>query len=364
MAPGPAQLAIRPRGTVKIGIVCPYDLGLPGGVQQLCLELSDRLREGGEEVVVIGPGAPPSGRSGSDSNIVGLGRSVTIPANRSKVPLTLSPRSWARLHAALADADVVHIHEPLVPLAGWAALRSPKPKVVTFHADPPGWVPPLYRSMPLARVFRRTTLTAVSDSARKALPKAWGPVEIIPNAIDVAAYDLPVERLEQRIAFLGRDEPRKGLDIALEAFSLVRRDHPQAELVVMGADRPRSIPGVVFMGRVTDGEKHRTLASSSIYLAPNTGGESFGIVLAEAMAAGCAVIASDLDSFRAVLGETGILFPTGDAQALAESISHLLSDQRDRAALSAAGRAAVGRFDWSNVVGDYRSAYASAVSNR
>lgn len=266
---------------------------------------------------------------------------------------------------ALGEVDIVHIHEPLMPLAGWAALKTDKPTVMTFHADAPGWVRGVYARVPfVSHRMRTSVLTAVSEAAKRVLPSGWGEVRVIPNAIDVAAYDLPVGRVKHRIAFLGRDDPRKGLDIALHAFGLIREQHPRAELMVMGADRSDDLPGVRFLGRVTDGEKHRMLASSAIYVAPNTGGESFGIVLAEAMAAGCAVVASDLDAFRAVAGNHAVLFPAGDVSALAREMARLLEDEKERTRLGEVGRDAVKAYDWSRVLGMYLEAYADAVAIR
>ena len=188
-------------------------------------------------------------------------------------------------------------------------------------------------------------------------------MRIIPNAIDVPAYQVDVERLSNRISFLGRDEPRKGLDIALDAFEMVRADCPDAELVVMGASRPGAPAGVTFKGFVESPEKHQILASSSIFIAPNTGGESFGIVLAEAMAAGCAVVASELSAFQDVVGDDAVLVPVGDSAALGSAIIGLLADPASRDRLGQAGRTRVGRFDWSLVLGQYRQAYADAMTD-
>lgn len=348
---------------MRVGIVCPYDLGEPGGVQQLTIELARHIESRGDSAVLVGVGKyRHHGGPGRDRTTVAIGKGFKVKANESNVPVTLSPMSFARMKAALDSVDVVHLHEPMVPLAGWAALRSKKPMVATFHADPPDWVARTYRGLPLVgKRLRGAVLTAVSATARKSLPESWGEVRIIPNAIDVDAYDLPVGRVPHRIAFLGRDDPRKGLDLALEAFKKLHEDHPQSELVVMSANRDVTLPGVRFMGRVSEGEKRRLLASSAIYVAPNTGGESFGIVLAEAMAAGCAVIASDLPSFQAVAGENAILVPVGDGPALTSAMSFLMENDSERERLSAAGRRAVQRYDWPNVLDQYRQAYEEAI---
>lgn len=348
---------------MKVGVVCPYDLLLPGGVQQLCIELADRLRRGGDDSVVVGPGNPDKE---APQGSIAVGGAVGIRANDSVAPVTITPAAWRRMRRALADVDVVHIHEPLVPLAGWAALSVDKPKVLTFHADAPDWVAAAYRSTPwLSRAVEGSVLTAVSPSAGRSIPARWGNLRIIPNAVDVAAYRVNVERDPLQVAFLGRDEPRKGLDTALEAFSEVRTAHPGASLVVMGANRPGPTPpGVDFRGFVADREKRTLLASSAVFVAPNTGGESFGIVLAEAMAAGCAVVASDLESFRPVVGDDGILVPVGDSGALAEAVGGLLADPQRCRSMGEAARRRVARFDWDQILDEYRSAYQDAMGGR
>lgn len=349
---------------MKIGIVSPYDLSLPGGVQQLTTELASKLREKGEQVVLVSPGnvVYQSG-PGRDGSSVPVGRPTFWRGNDSIVPITLSPLSWRRTRKALAGVDVIHLHEPAVPLAGWFAMTVPKPLVATFHADPPGWVAPAYRWAPFVGArMRKAVVTAVSEPAARALPPGWGAPTIIPNAIDVASYDLPVGRVPGRVAFLGRDEPRKGLDLLLEAWPLIREQHARSELVVIGADRNEPPPGVRFLGRVTDGEKRRMLATSEVFVAPNTGGESFGIVIAEAMAAGCAVVASDLPAFRLVLEDNGLRVPIGDVAALAHAVGDLLGDEVEVARLGHAARLAVQRFDWPNVLDAYQDCYRRAIS--
>ncbi len=350
---------------MRIGIVCPYDLASPGGVQQLTSELAAKLMETGDSPVLIGAGRSSYeyGGPGPDGFVVPAGRPVFLKANDSVVPFTLSPGSWRRVRRALADVDVVHIHEPLVPLVGWAALMTGKPLVATFHADPAAWVHRAYRLVPLlARKFRRAVVTAVSETAARALPATWGEATIIPNAIDVASYRVPVGRIPRRVAFLGRDDPRKGLDVLLQAWPSVVEMHPDAQLVVMGATRPSQTRAVDFVGRVSAGEKRRLLASSSILVAPNLGGESFGIVVAEAMAAGCAVVASELPAFVSVLGDSGRLVPPGDPAGIASAVNDLLSHPETIVSMSQRSGSAVQRFDWPVVLEGYRAAYRRAVA--
>lgn len=349
---------------MRVGLVCPYDMGAPGGVQQLVAELACRLEDEGDDVTVVGAGEVFEGASLGGAAAVAVGASTSVPANMSRAPLTLAPRAWARVRSALDHVDVVHVHEPLVPIVGLAALTADKPRVATFHADPPGWARRLYPRLPLSRLMRRAKTTAVSQVAASAIPAGWGTVEIIPNAINVESFQLPVERTMRRVAFLGRDEPRKGLDVLLEAWPRVSRELADAELIVMGADRGIPPPGVTYLGRVSAHEKRRVLASSAIFVAPNTRGESFGLVIAEAMAAGCAVVASDLEAFQAVMGEAGLPVPVGDPIALAEAIAHLLRDEGELAALGERARREVVRFDWSVVTPAYISAYQEALAVR
>jgi phosphatidylinositol alpha-mannosyltransferase len=344
-------------------MVSPYDLTVPGGVQQIAIELAEELRRHGDEVVLLGAGneSSPGGAGLAETSVL-MGWPLQVRANKSVVPLTMS-LSRRRVRRALAEVDVVHVHEPLVPTLGWLALTVDKPTVATFHADPPRWARRLYAAAPFVdRALRRALLTAVSETAAAAIPTAWGEVRIIPNAIDTASYALHVDKVIRRACFLGRDEPRKGLDVLLRAWPSIRRRVPEAELQVVGATRTDTPPGVEYLGRVSSGEKKRILATSLVYVAPNTGGESFGIVIAEAMAAGCAVVCFDLPAFRAVLGDTGRLVPVGDAGQLADAVGDLLSDPDEALALGRAARERAGLFDWEVVGTAYREAYLEALS--
>lgn len=335
---------------MRVALVCPYDLGAPGGVQQVVTELADRLRAAGDEAIVVGVG----------SGVVGVGRPVTVRANGSAVPLALSPGAVTRVRAALAESDVVHVHEPFVPVVGWAALGVGLPTVATFHASPARWTRGLYRVFaPLGRrALAGAALSAVSPVAAAALPDSWGEVSIIPNGVDTGSYLPGIEPIAGRVAFLGRDDHRKGLDVLLAAWPAVRRTRPDATLVVMGAERAEVLPGVAFMGRVGEGTKRRLLAESAVFVAPHLGGESFGIVLVEAMAARCAVVATDLPAFRHVLGGAGTFVPPGDAEALAGAVVALLDDPAEAARRIAAGSRRATTFEWSEVVAAYRRLYA------
>jgi phosphatidyl-myo-inositol alpha-mannosyltransferase len=340
---------------LRIAVVCPYDLGRPGGVQQLTIELVDRLGRAGHESWLVGPGE----RAGTRS----VGSTVTVRGNDSAVPVALGFGVAGRTRTAVAGADVVHVHEPLIPRVSTSLLRAHRPRVMTFHADPPAWARSAYgvlgRLSP--RLLRGAVVSAVSPVAAAAVPPAWGPVEVVPNALDVDGYAPTVVRRDRQVAYLGRDDPRKGLDVLLQAWPMVRAEVADAELVVMGASRPVGPAGVVFAGRVDEAEKRRVLAASLVYVAPNTGGESFGIVIAEAMAAGAAVVASDLPAFRHVMGETGVTVPVNDAGALAASVVGLLTDPESARRLGERGRQRVRLFDWPNVIDRYEELYRRAL---
>lgn len=350
---------------MKVGLVCPYDLARPGGVQQQVIDMARLLAAQGDTVTIIGPGADAV-RDPAVS-LVTVGRVRTIRANRSVVPLALGFDVARQIREAAANLDVLHVHEPLMPVVGPAALRAGRPVVATFHAHSPPWVSLLYRAGP-PRWFRRrwlegAVLTAVSPAAAQG-PAPLGSIVIIPNGVEIAAYE-PAAKIPGRVVFLGRDEPRKGLGTLRAAWPFIKSEHPSATLVVIGAGRPAGDPGEVdgieFRGRVSEAEKRRLLGEAPIMAAPNLGGESFGLVLVEAMASGCAVVASDIPAFRAVVGDAATLVTPGSAAELAAAISRLLSDPASTAALGVAGRERAGDFDWSRVLPMYQACYREAV---
>jgi len=351
-----AELAERPGvAGLRVAVVCPYDLGLPGGVQQLTIELVQRLEAAGHDAWLVGPGEHPGAPS--------VGRTIRIRANASVAPVALGPGVVGRVARAIEGADVVHVHEPLMPLVSLTALLGSSPLVATFHADAPRWAGAVYSAAGrlLRRRLRNAVITAVSPTAAAPLPTSWGPVEIIPNGLDVAGYATGDARVPGRVTFLGRDDPRKGLDVALAAWPTVHAAFPEAELVVMGSSRSPTAAGVRYVGRVSESEKRSLLSSAMIHLAPNTGGESFGIVVAEAMAAGAAVVASDLPAFQHVIGSTGLQVPTGDPDAFARALIRLLADPEEAKRLGAAGTERAHSFDWSVVLDRYVAAYRRAA---
>ena len=345
---------------MRVAVVCPYDLAAPGGVQDQVVRLVTRLANAGHPAWAVAPG------SGGPDGTRHVGRVRSVPANRSRAPIGLSRGTARRVRAAVADADVVHVHEPLMPMVSLAVLLGPTPPAVgTFHADPGAVVRGVYRgAAPVLRrlVSRLHVVTAVSPVARSAIARI-ADARIVPNGIDVEAFAAPgVERVGGRVAFLGRDEPRKGLGVLLEAWPAIRAAVPQAELRVIGAERDPAPEGVEFLGRVPEAVKGAELASAEVLVAPNLGGESFGIILTEAMSAGCAVVASDLPAFRAVAGAAARYAEPGDSDALAAAVSGLLTDPAAIEHAAAAGTEIVRSYDWDRVLDAYLEAYRDAVA--
>ncbi|WP_460490830.1 glycosyltransferase family 4 protein, partial [Corynebacterium nasicanis] len=287
---------------MRIGIICPYSFDEPGGVQAHILDLAQVLRGRGHHVEVLGPAS--EGTSVPEFVTRG-GRSVPIRYNGSVARLSFGPAVRAKVRDFLLRGrfDVLHIHEPNSPSYSMVALwMATGPIVATYHASSAGSF-----MLQLARPLLRPALEkirggiAVSEMARRwQVEQLGGDPVLIPNGVDTARFAAarraPGEIPE--IVFLGRlDEPRKGLDILLDALADLARP---VRVTVIGGGRPRQVPGVTFVGRVSEEEKAAILGRADIYVAPNTGGESFGIVLVEAMAAGCAVVASDIEAFAAV----------------------------------------------------------------
>lgn len=360
MAPVPAQLALRSRRDMRIAMVCPYALDKFGGVQHQALQLTEWLRDAGHDVTVVAPG-----ESGPDGAVL-LGGTVALPANGSRVPVALRPSAGRVAIQAVQPFDVVHVHEPFMPVVSLSVVFGDTPPVVgTFHADPPSWARVAYRGAQplLRRIARRLdAVTAVSRVASSAIEGFCEPA-LVPNGLDVSAYTATVDRHPRRVVFLGRDEPRKGLDVLLSAWVAVHDSHPDAELIVMGCSRSEKSAGVTYLGRVSEEVKRETLASSAVYVAPNLSGESFGIVLAEAMAAGCAVVASTLDAFTAVAEDAALYVAPGDVPELTRVLDRLLADSAAVADLARKGLQRVQAFDRQAVTASYVEQYRRAINS-
>ncbi|MGH3333962.1 MAG: glycosyltransferase family 4 protein [Nocardioidaceae bacterium] len=369
---------------MRIGLVCPYSLDVPGGVQNHVKDLAEALIGLGHHVSVLAPSEDDG--DGLPPYVVPAGRAVPVPANGSVARLTFGPVSNARTRRWLreGDFDVLHIHEPAAPslslLSLWAADG---PVVATYHRSSDR-----SRTMAAGLAILRpsmekvTARIAVSEYARDTLVHHVGgePV-IIPNGVYVDRFRGATPRPEWRgeggtVAFIGRlDEPRKGLDILLDALPAIARQRPGVRLLVVGRGdvvRARSRiredlrENVLFLGPVDDREKAQVLRTADVYVAPNTGGESFGIILVEAMAAGACVVASDLPAFDRVLegGRCGLLFDVGDSTALGEEVCALLADQKRREELREAAGAAVDQYDWANVARRVLQVYETVIGER
>jgi phosphatidylinositol alpha-mannosyltransferase len=370
---------------VRIGIVCPYSFDVPGGVQNHVVDLAEALIGLGHEVSVL---APADEDGPLPPYVVAAGRSVPLPYNGSVARITFGPVSTARVRRWLArgEFDVLHVHEPFALSVSLLAVLSARgPVVATFHTA-------LTRSRALAAAQgilrlvqeRITARIAVSALARKVQVEHLdgGAVEI-PNGVTVARFadaePLPGWPGQCRVGqggslgFLGRfTEPRKGFPVLRDAFAALAPHRPGLRLLVAGPGDPDELypqlpadlhDRVTFLGLVSEPDKARMLRSVDVYVAPNTGGESFGMILTEAMAAGTAVAASDLDAFRRVLdgGRAGRLFPTGDADGLRAALVALLDDPARRAELVACARQVVTGYDWPVVAQRVLEVYAAAI---
>lgn len=343
---------------MKIAVVSPYDLAVPGGVQDQVVSLVSWLHDDGHEAWAVAPG---SGGPGGTRHVGGV---TGVPVNRSRAPVSLNPASVRRVAAAVSDADVVHVHEPLVPFVGLGALLADTPpRVGTFHADPGFGVRGLYRlgASVLRRLARRLAVaTAVSPVAREAVA-GFVDARVVPNGLDIGALQIEMEKVPGRVVFVGRDERRKGLDVLLQAWPLVRSAVPHAELRVISTERPSGPAGVTFLGRVDIATKRAELAAASVLCAPNLGGESFGLVVAEGMAAACAVVASDLPAFEAVAGDTAVFVRAGNSNALGAAVAQVAGDPAAVAAAGEAARRRAERFDRAVVLRGYVGAYMDAL---
>ncbi|MBB5915635.1 phosphatidylinositol alpha-mannosyltransferase [Nocardia transvalensis] len=349
---------------MRIGMVCPYSFDVPGGVQSHVVELAEVLIERGHRVSVLAPAA--EGTPLPDY-VVSAGKAVAIPYNGSVARLSFGPTAYNRLRRWIAenDFDVLHIHEPNAPSLSMLALKVAEgPIVATFHTSTTkSLVLSTFQGVLRPYHEKISGRIAVSELARRWQVEALGSDAVeIPNGVDVPGF-ARAPRLEGyprpggTVLFLGRyDEPRKGMAVLLGALPELVRRHPDVEILIVGrGDEARlrreagDLAGHLrFLGQVSDAEKASAMRSADVYCAPNLGGESFGIVLVEAMAAGTPVVAGELDAFRRVLrdGAAGVLVPVGDSARLAVAINELLGDPDRREALVRAANQVVGEYDW------------------
>lgn len=365
---------------MRIGMVCPYSFDVHGGVQSHVLQLAEVMRARGHQVSVLAPSSP---HVALPDYVVSGGKAVPIPYNGSVARLRFGPATHRMVKKWIAqgDFDVLHLHEPNAPSLSMLALMiADGPIVATFHTSTTksltlsvfqGILRPWHEKI-IGRI-------AVSDLARRWQMEALGSDAVeIPNGVGVAAIAAApllagYPRAGKTVLFLGRyDEPRKGMEVLLGALPQLAARFPDIEVLIVGRGDEDELLGqagdlaahLKFLGAVSDEEKASAMRSADVYCAPNTGGESFGIVLVEAMAAGTPVVASNLDAFRRVLadGAAGCLVAVGDSSALADGIIAVLSDSALRARYVAAARTAVRRYDWSVVADDIERVYETVAA--
>jgi phosphatidylinositol alpha-mannosyltransferase len=355
----------------RVLLSCPYSLTAVGGAQSQVLVLAHALRAQGVHARVVAPcdGPPP------ETGITSIGPSTRFPSNGSVAPIATGRAVARRTLEAIRTfrPDVLHLHEPLAPGPNHAALLGTHvPAVGTFHSARPGrngWYETL--QSPLRPMVRRlAVMTAVSEAAERQVVQTFGGrCEIVPNAVDVARYAdgdaWPTKK--PAILFVGRHEPRKGLAVLLDAFAGLDRD---AVLWVAGTGpqtddlRARGVPRVEWLGRISEEEKAARLRGAAVACFPALDGESFGVVLLEAMAAGAPVVATDIDGYRNVArgGLEARLVPPGDAPSLREELRTVLDDPGRGGALVAAGRRRAREFSAEPVATRFLTLYEHAIA--
>jgi phosphatidylinositol alpha-mannosyltransferase len=367
---------------VKIAQVTPYDFHHPGGVSRHIAHLRAEFERMGHEVVVLAPRSSKGGLEIADG-FYGIGRTFTIPGNGSRVRLTFDVTLYNAVKELLRRErfDVIHLHEPLTPVLPYMVIFNSKSvNVATFHAARASnpWYTAFkpYFSFVLSRLDGRI---AVSETARDLILQYFdGPYDIIPNGIDLATFHPAVEPFPwardgtPRILFVGRyNETRKGFSYLLRAMPLIHQQFPRARLVVVGPGKPEKFDGVMmrygvtnvdFAGEVSAEELPRYYASCDVFCAPSIQGESFGIVLLEAMACGKPVVAANIPGYANVVAHEreGLLVEPKNPAALAVALVRLLADRELRARLGAAGLQTAARYAWPRVAAQVLEVYERA----
>ncbi|MEA2440449.1 MAG: phosphatidyl-myo-inositol alpha-mannosyltransferase, partial [Thermoleophilaceae bacterium] len=376
---------------VRIALVSPYSYTYPGGVGRHVEALAEELIRQGHDVRLLAPydpddrlasiahrGARPEARPAPDY-FISLGRSVGVPANGAVSNVTFTPYAASMISRELrhGDYDVVHVHEPNGAMASCFTIESAHtPLVGTFHTYSTGITNRLASSvLGMRRLYNKLHVRiAVSEAARWTAQRFnGGSYRVIPNGVHLDAPPAgpkpPSESGELRLLFLGRAEERKGLPVLLRAFEALQGVGVPARLTVAGATAEEVEPylldvrGVEVLGRVTDDEKWRLLHEADLLCAPSLGGESFGMVLTEAFAAGTPVVASDIAGYRDVArdGVDGVLVPAGDPAALGEALHDLALDPERRERMGECARERAQRFAWEHVAAEVVDAYRDAI---
>ncbi len=365
---------------MRIGIVCPYSFDAPGGVQFHIRDMAEELERRGHYVRVLAPSTQEETPHWLDS----VGGSFAVPFNGSVARLAFGPRVSRKTKKWLeeGDFDVLHIHEPGTPSVGMLALfKADVPVVATFHsAMEKSKLRSLTAGMIAPVLEKISARIAVSEEAKRTLLEHHGGNAIvIPNGVFTKAYleAEPIGAWEAKddapvIVFLGRlDESRKGLPVFAGAIPKVLEKHPGARFLIAGRGEADALKPVLeahpdsveVLGEISESEKESLLKGATVYVAPQLGGESFGIVLVEAMAAGTHVIASDIPAFEAVLdgGAAGDLFKSGDSNSLAAAINEAIEDPERSAEIAAKGNKRAEIYDWGSVTDRVMDVYEAVV---
>ena len=361
--------------SLRVCILVAYDLAaVGGGVKQHAIHLADALRRRGDQVHVIGPMSAPL----PDPQMTGFRGVVNVPSNGSDNFIGIWTRPWdVRRFLAHHQFDVVHVHEPIQPtlsyLTVWQTPRTAH--VATFHAFMEQESDALRRARRffgamLLPFFQRGI--AVSEPAHDYAQVVWKrPLAVIPNGVPTHIFTPPPPRPPEaraRLLFVGRlGDPRKGVDVLLEAYRQLLARHAPVTLEMIGelgnATPPPALPGLTYHGVATFEELIRAYRECDVFVAPSTFGESFGIVLLEAMASGRPVVCSDIDGYRRVAVSSGArLVPPGDAAALAEAIAAVVADPASWPAMGEANRRRACEFDWDHVAEQVRGQYLEALA--
>lgn len=363
---------------MKVGIVCPYSLSWPGGVQNHVMSLTAHLRESGIDTRLIAPcdAQPPL------TEVISVGSSVAVPANGSIARLALRPSSVLRLARILADEDfdLLHLHEPFQagPTILSLLMAHRTPILATFHAAADELKQyEVLRPVLVPLASRLTERAAVSEAAAQLAAKYFGgEYVLLPNGVEVARFARaePWPRPDERFValFVGRLEPRKGCGVLLDAWSEVRSRVDDAHLWIVGSGPEREVlerkaadldlGGVEFLGALGGPELASRFAAADVFCSPAIAGESFGIVLLEAMAAGTPVVASALDGYASVAsGGAALLTRIGDPNELASAIRDIANDDALAARLSLAGRERASEYSWNSLIGKVVETYEEVI---
>lgn len=363
---------------LRIGLVCPYGWDTPGGVQIHVRDLAEYLIAKGHFVSIL---APVENEKNLPEYVISAGKPIAIPYNGAVARLLFGPIAFARVRQWISSGnfDLLHLHDPAIPsvslLACWAAEG---PMVGTFHAAAKRQKA-IFAIGPILEpvIEKLMARIAVSEAARATLSEHLETdAVVIPNGIYANRYR-DGEKLAKwsgnTIGFIGRyEEPRKGLSVLLEALPIIARFVPDVRVLIAGPGDYEAAAKLIdpqlrdrceFLGRISEKEKADFLSSVALYIAPNTGGESFGIILAEALAGGAAVLASDIPAFDSLLGhgEFGALFQSENAQDLAKVAIDLFRDEVKRTELSRKGKEYAQRFDWDVVAEEILSIYEMSL---